>query len=105
MKMKGEEEMITAILHDVVEDSDWTIDALRSEGFPENILEALGNLTKRDGEPYEAFIQRAKKAPLSRKVKLADLEDNMDMKRITLLQEKDLERIEKYHQAWLELKD
>ena len=47
MQMNSEEEMITAVLHDVVEDSDWTIDALRSEGFTENILDGLECLTKR----------------------------------------------------------
>ncbi len=105
MKMTTEEEMITAVLHDVVEDNkDWSIDKLRSEGFSENILDALDNLTKRDNEPYEDFIQRTKKSLLSRMVKMADLEDNMDEKRIAHPTEKDIKRLEKYQRALLELK-
>jgi len=105
MKMNTEEEMIISVLHDVVEDSDWNIDTLRSEGFPENVLNALDHLTRREDETYEEFIQRAKKNTLARKIKLADLEDNMDMKRITGLREKDMKRLEKYHRSWLELKE
>jgi len=111
MKMATEEEMMVAVLHDVVEDTSWTIDALRAEGFSERVLDALDHLTKRkndetsEEEPYEDFIQRAKKNTLARKVKIADLEDNMDMKRITKLKKKDLERLEKYHRSWLELKN
>lgn len=105
MKMISEEEMITAVLHDVVEDNkEWSIDRLRSEGFSENILDALDNLTKRANESYEDFIQRTKKSSLSRKVKLADLEDNMDEKRIAHPTEKDIKRLEKYQRALLELK-
>jgi len=106
MRMNSEEEMIISVLHDVVEDTAWTIDTLRSEGFPEQVLSALDHLTrKKHEETYEEFIQRAKKNPLARKIKLADLEDNMDMKRITELKEKDLKRLEKYHRSWLELKE
>lgn len=108
MKMETIDEMITAVLHDVIEDSQdpdkWTTERLRSEGFPQEILDALDNLTKRKGENYEVFIERAKKSPLSRKVKLADIEDNMDMKRMKSITEKDSERLKKYHRAWIELK-
>ncbi|MDT8273324.1 MAG: GTP pyrophosphokinase [Desulfomonilia bacterium] len=111
MKMESEEEMTTAVLHDVVEDSKWTIDALRDKGVPEHVLNALDHLTRKmnsetsEKEPYVEFIQRAKENPLARKVKIADLEDNMDMTRITeALTEECKERLEKYHRAWLELK-
>ncbi len=110
MKMNTEEEMIVSVLHDVVEDTPWTIDALRAEGFSERVLDALDHLTKRkndetsEEEPYEEFIQRVKKNALAMKIKLADLEDNMDMKRITELKDKDLKRLYKYHRSWLELK-
>lgn len=108
MKMETGDEMITAVLHDVIEDSEdhadrWTIERLREEGFSEEILHALDNLTRRDGEPYGAFIDRVKTSPLSRRVKLADLEDNMDVNRIPMLDEHDVERLEKYHRAWMEL--
>lgn len=104
MKMGSVTEMIVAVLHDVIEDTDWTIENLRAEGFPDEILAALDLLTKREGEAYDEFIQRAKQTDLSRKVKLADLDDNMNMKRIAKLEQKDIERFEKYHRSWQELK-
>lgn len=82
MKMNTEAEMMTAILHDVVEDSDWTIEDLREKGFPEEVLEAVERVTNREGESYEQFIERAGKNPIARQVKIADLEDNMNIKRI-----------------------
>lgn len=106
MKMETIEEMITAVLHDVAEDNkEWPLERLEAEGIPTDILHALDNLSKRSGEPYEDFIQRTKKSPLSRKVKMADLEDNMDIGRIPNPEEKDLKRLEKYRRAMLELKD
>jgi len=103
MKMASVTEMIVAVLHDVVEDSDWTIEQLRAEGFAEDVLQALDLLTKRSGEVYEAFIQRVKALPISVAVKLGDLEDNMDTKRLRCVTEEDKVRLEKYRRAWSEL--
>jgi hypothetical protein len=107
MKMDTIEEMVTAVLHDVIEDSKdtdlWTVGRLRVGGFPEDILAALDNLTKREGEPYEAFFERAKKSPLSRKVKFDDLEDNMDVNRIRNITEEDARCLEKYQRVFEEL--
>jgi (p)ppGpp synthase/HD superfamily hydrolase len=103
MKMASVTEMIVAVLHDVVEDTDWTIEMLRAEGFAEDVLTALDLLTKRTGEAYETFIQRVKALPLSIAVKLADLEDNMDARRLRNVTEEDRERLEKYRRAWREL--
>ena len=72
-------------------------------GYEEEIIEAVDCLTRRDDETYEAFIQRIKTNPLARRVKLADLQDNMDLRRIRLLQEHDLERLQRYQNAWYEL--
>src|SRR5215471_9063502 len=63
-------EKVVAELHDVVEDTDWTFDRLRGEGFPESLLEALDCVTKREGEPYEEFVKRSASNPLARRVKL-----------------------------------
>ena len=60
--------------------------------------------TRREGESYEDFIQRSESNPLARQVKIADLEDNMDVRRIRLVTEKDAERINKYLKAWRKLK-
>jgi len=99
LRLESDTEMIVAILHDVIEDSSWTADQLREEGFSEEIVEAVENLTKRDGEPYGDFIERAKQSPLSHRVKIADLKDNMDMSRLSRLTEDDMTRFERYHRA------
>ncbi len=100
MRMESEDAMIAAVLHDVVEDSDWTLERLREEGFSEEILQAVDCLTRRDDESYDEFIARARANPIARRVKIADLEDNMNVKRIGEMTQKDLARIEKYHCAW-----
>src|SRR5258708_26393989 len=100
LRMDTEPEMRGAVLHDVVEDTEWSIDKLRSEGFPEVVLTAVESVTHRAGESYDAFVARAAANPIGRKVKLADLEDNMDVKRIDDLSDRDVERIRKYHRAW-----
>jgi len=100
MRMESEAAMIAAVLHDVVEDSDWTLEQLRGEGFSEEILQAVDCLTRRDGETYEEFVARAQANAIARQVKIADLEDNMNVKRIGEMTPKDLARIDKYHRAW-----
>lgn len=100
MRMKTEAEMITAILHDVVEDTDWTIEKLRERGFSEEVLEAVECVTNREGESYDQFIERAAKNPIARQVKIADLEDNMNIQRIGEIKPEDLTRLEKYHKSW-----
>jgi (p)ppGpp synthase/HD superfamily hydrolase len=100
MRMESEAAMIAAVLHDVVEDSDWTLEQLRGEGFSEEVLQAVDCLTRRDDESYDEFISRAKADAVARQVKIADLEDNMNIKRIGEMTPKDLTRIEKYHSAW-----
>ncbi len=92
--------MMAAVLHDVVEDTDWTLERLREEGFSAEVLEAVDCLTHREGESYQEFVERVRANPLATQVKIADLEDNMNIRRISRLGAKDLERLEKYHRAW-----
>jgi len=99
LRLQTDEERIVAVLHDVVEDTDWTPDRLRDAGFSNAIIEALDSVTARDGEPYEAFVDRAGRNPIGRRVKLADLEDNADLSRIAQPNERDLRRTEKYRAA------
>lgn len=73
---------MAAVLHDVVEDTDWTLERLRAEGFPEEVVEAVDHLTRREGETYMEFCARTATHPLARRVKLADLADNLDLSRI-----------------------
>ncbi|MEM7576962.1 MAG: HD domain-containing protein [Planctomycetota bacterium] len=95
---------IVAILHDVVEDTPWTLTALREEGFADDVLAAIDSVTKRDGEDYPAFVERSGADTLGRWVKLADLEDNMDIKRLPTWKAKDAARAETYVKAWRRLK-
>jgi (p)ppGpp synthase/HD superfamily hydrolase len=100
MRLETMDAKIVAILHDVVEDTEWTIEGLATEGFSRHVLAALECVTKREGEDYMAFVSRAAEDPLARQVKLADLEDNMDILRLGEVADKDLERLRKYHKAW-----
>jgi (p)ppGpp synthase/HD superfamily hydrolase len=103
-RVETETEKIVAILHDVVEDTKWTFDDLRKKGFGDEIIQALDCLTKREGEPYEEFVNRSAANPLARRVKLADLEDNMDIRRMQAVTAKDAERLSKYLTAWQKLR-
>jgi (p)ppGpp synthase/HD superfamily hydrolase len=100
LRMKSEASMMAAVLHDVVEDTDWTLEQLREQGFSDEVLAAVECLTHRDGESYEEFIGQVQKNQIAQQVKIADLEDNMNIKRIGRISPKDLERLEKYHRAW-----
>jgi (p)ppGpp synthase/HD superfamily hydrolase len=93
-------EQTVGVLHDVVEDTDWTFEGLAKEGFPKEVIEALKAVTKHENEDYEKFVQRSASNPLAKKIKLADLEDNMDLRRMHEVTEKDLPRLQKYVKAW-----
>jgi len=105
LKLETEEERTVAVLHDVVEDTPWTLEKLREAGYSEPVLRALDHLTKREGESYEAFIERLRPDALARRVKLADLEDNMDVRRLTAVTARDTERLARYRAAWARLRD
>ena len=94
------DEKIAGVLHDVVEDTDWTFEKLAAEGIPKPIIEALKAVTKKEGEDYDAFVQRSAANPLAKRVKLADLEDNMDLRRMPEVTERDVARLKKYVKAW-----
>jgi (p)ppGpp synthase/HD superfamily hydrolase len=105
MRVEEEPERMAAVLHDVVEDTPYTLDDLRKIGFAEEVVAAVDSLTRRDGESYEDFVTRAGKDPIARRVKIADLEDNMDLRRAKGWGEKDVERLKRYAAAWQQLKD
>lgn len=105
LRGRNDTEMIVGILHDVVEDTPITIDMLRLEGFPEDILTAIECVTKRRGESYGTFIDRVLTNPLATQVKLYDMEDNMNRDRIPYPTPKDEARFrkyEKYHKVILQ---
>ena len=100
-QMDTEEEIIVALLHDVIEDSDTTLDELRSCGFSEQVISALSVLTHTNDVPYSRYILTIKYSsnPIAVKVKLADLRHNSDETRLDTVDEKARERIRKYNKA------
>ena len=101
---KTEEEKIVGVLHDVVEDTPWTFEALEAEGFAPEIIAVLKCVTKvSENENYDDFIERVKKNPLAVAVKINDLSDNMDIRRLPYLSDKDIKRLKKYLKAYKKL--
>lgn len=105
LKMDGEKEMATAILHDVLEDSAMNLHDLRSKGIPEEVIEAVLCLTKRKNESYINFIDRILTNRIAKQIKIADIEDNINVLRIPDPHEEDFKRLKKYHDAWNRLTD
>jgi (p)ppGpp synthase/HD superfamily hydrolase len=88
---------MAAVLHDVVEDTAWTLEQLKAEGFPDAVINAVELLTHDDDTPYEEYVKKIAGNPIATQVKLADLRDNLNLLEIPVLTEKDLQRIAKYH--------
>lgn len=99
-RLHGTHVRMAALLHDVVEDTGHSLDQLRARGVPEPVLAAVDCLTKREGESYDQFLDRVLPNAIARKVKLADLEDNMDVRRMPEVTEAGRERLSKYIKAW-----
>ena len=93
------EERMAAVLHDVVEDTDWTIEGLREEGFSNEVLGAIQSVTKQDGETYQEFVRRAAIHPIGKAVKIADLLDNAALSRIPEPTDADRRRLARYRDA------
>jgi (p)ppGpp synthase/HD superfamily hydrolase len=93
------EERMAAVLHDVVEDTPVTLDDLRAERFPVQVIEAIQALTKLPGETRLEAARRAAQHPIARVVKLADVKDNMDLRRIATPTDNDYARLKEYEQV------
>lgn len=93
------EEKIAALLHDVCEDTSWTIDRLRAAGFPERICQTVDLLTRPAGVSYGDYLKRLRDSRMARNVKLADLAHNMDLRRLPEPGPEDYARVEKYRKA------
>lgn len=105
LRVGGDDARMAAVLHDVVEDTEWTPAKLRDAGYPEAVVRAVEHLTRGAGETYPEFIARAAADPVAREVKLADLADNMDIRRLGEVTAKDEERLARYRAAWRQLTD
>ena len=101
IQMDTEDAMMAAVLHDVVENSTWTLDDLRKERFSNEVLNAVDSLTHRDKEreDYWDYIKRAGSDPIALKVKLADLLDNLNPNRLNKVTKEDKKRFERYRKA------
>lgn len=98
--VNNKEGKIVAILHDIIEDTDITEDYLLKIGLSKRIVDAVVALTRSEDIDYQEYIKNLSSNPLAKEVKLADLEHNMDLKRLPTLEEKDLERNRKYQIAY-----
>ncbi len=101
---RTENEKICGVLHDLVEDTEWTFEDLRREGFSKTVIDALTCVTKiSEDEDYEEFTNRIAKNRLAVIVKINDLSDNMDVRRFDVIREKDIQRLNKYLRAYRRL--
>lgn len=98
LNMETEEQKIVALLHDVVEDSETTLEDLKAMGFSDRIIDAIDRVTKK-GESYGIYLKKIKENDLARAVKLGDLEHNSDLTRLKTVTEKDLNRVKRYKKA------
>jgi len=101
-QMDTEAERVVAVLHDVVEDTAYTLEDIEVK-FGSEVRDAVDAVTKRDGEDYEQLIDRAAANSIARSVKIADLEDNMDITRLNSVGADLGKRLEKYHRSWKRL--
>lgn len=105
MKIKGETAKVVAILHDIIEDTDVTLEDLKESGYPEEVVEAIKAITKIPGESYMGYLIRVKANEIALKVKIADIEHNIQLSRLIKLEDKIVERlIKKYVRALIYLR-
>lgn len=97
--VEGDLAQAAALLHDVVEDSPTSLDDLRRAGVPDAVVTAVEALTKREGEAYEAYLDRVAADPVARAVKRADIGDNLRLQRLPRVEEGDLARLNRYLEA------
>ena len=98
-QMQSEEAIIVALLHDVVEDTRYTIDELAAMGFSERVITALVLLTHNESVPYLEYVAKIKDNTIAKEVKLADLKHNSDLTRLDNVDDKTRQRVEKYAKA------
>lgn len=98
-QMDDEASICVALMHDVVEDTDTTFEDLEKEGFTKEIIDALRLLTHDDSVPYLDYVKEIKQNPIATKVKLADLNHNSDLSRLDSVDDKAMERLEKYKKS------
>lgn len=96
-------EKIVGILHDVIEDTNWTLTQLHEVGFSKEIVDGVDAMSRRDSESYDNYMLRVLDNPIAKRVKMYDLTDNMDIRRWEEVQYQDLARLQKYLEAYKKL--
>lgn len=97
------QEKIVGVLHDVIEDTTWTLEQLSTEGFSDEIINAVDAMSRRDNESYDNYILRLQENSIAIRVKINDLTDNMDIRRWNEIQYHDLARLQKYLEVYKQL--
>lgn len=98
-QMDSKEAVAVALLHDVVEDTNYTIDDIISMGFPKSVTDALALMTHDESVPYMDYVAKIKSNTIAKAVKLADLRHNSDISRLDIVDEKAIKRLKKYAAA------
>lgn len=98
-QMETEATTIVALLHDVVEDTEITLEELSAMGFGKDVIDAITLLTHDDSVEYMEYVSIIKNNPIAKAVKLADLRHNSDLTRLDVVDDKALKRKEKYAKA------
>lgn len=98
-QMDTEETVIVALLHDVVEDTDYTLQDIANMGFPQSVINALALMTHDKAVPYMDYVAKIKENPIATAVKLADLRHNSDISRLDIVDDKAMQRLQKYKKA------
>jgi len=102
-RVQGPKAKIVAVLHEVKEDAGLSDESLRAEGFDEDVIRGVDAVSRREGESYNAFIDRSALDPLGAEVKAADLAENQDLSRIPSPSSEDFERLARYQKAAIRL--
>ncbi len=105
LKSEDEELMCIALGHDIIEDTKVTYVELWSQGFSSRIIEGIRALTKQRGQTYDEYKEQVFANKDAMRVKMCDLRHNSDIRRLKGITEKDVARIAKYHQFYLEIKE
>lgn len=98
-QMPDEDCTVVALLHDVIEDTEYGVEDLQALGFSDTVLTALMLMTHEDDTPYLDYVAVLNANPIARTVKLSDLKHNSDLSRLSVVTDKDLQRVEKYKKA------
>jgi (p)ppGpp synthase/HD superfamily hydrolase len=105
LRSEDEELMCIALGHDLIEDTKLTYHELNELGFSERVIDGIWSLTKQHGQTYDEYKEQVFASEDAMRVKLCDLRHNSDIRRLKGVTQKDVERIAKYHQFYLQIKE